>query len=325
MTSTRRTTRTAGRTPPSERQAAVAWAEAVAVRCEGVTRFYRSAAGETHALRGVDAVFDHGTVSAVVGPSGSGKSSLLSVLALREVPDAGQVWLHGAPTVPSTASKRRAWRRRHVTWVPQRATHAVIGHLSVAEHVHQVAAWRNTRVDTGAALASVGLVAAADRLAGVLSGGEQQRLAVLMACLGEARVLIADEPTAELDDDSAALVLELLHHRAASGGCVVVATHDDRVRQRSDRVLLLRHGVLSTDARRGTSAEAVIDSTGRVQLPPEALALFPGSRALIDVLDGEVRFRPRTTTTTAHPGPTPEDSSSAPADTENTPTRGGNT
>lgn len=262
------------------------------VRCEGVTRFYRSAAGETHALRGVDAVFGAGTSSCVVGPSGSGKSSLLSVLALREVPDGGQVWLAGAATVPGTQAQRRRLRRTAVGWVPQRATHALFGHLRAREHVEQVARLRGVDVDADEALAEVGLHARADARPEQLSGGEQQRLAVVLGCLGDPPLLVADEPTAELDDDAAALVLDRLQRSAAAGTCVVVSTHDARVTSRTDRVLLLRHGVLSTDARGGGAAEAVLDSTGRLQLPPEALALFPSGRARVE-LDGDgVRLRP---------------------------------
>lgn len=263
-----------------------------AVRCEGVTRFYRSAAGETHALRGVDARFARGTVSCVVGPSGSGKSSLLAVLALREVPDGGQVWLDGTATVPGSGAARRRWRRRTVAWVPQRATHALLPHLSALEHVSQVAHLRGVRADATAVLEEVGLAARAHARPGQMSGGEQQRLAVVLAGVGDPAVVVADEPTAELDDDAAALVLARLRRGAEAGACVVVSTHDARVTARADRVLLLRHGVLSTDARQGSGAETVLDSTGRLQLPPEALALFPDGRAVVDVLDDQVRLLP---------------------------------
>lgn len=263
-----------------------------AVRCEAVTRFYRSAAGETHALRGVDARFARGTVSCVVGPSGSGKSSLLAVLALREVPDGGQVWVDGHATVPGTGAARRRWRRRTVAWVPQRATHALLPHLSAVEHVRLLARLRGVRVDADAVLEEVGMAARRDARPARLSGGEQQRLAVALGGVGDPPVLVADEPTAELDDDAAALVLDRLRRGAAAGTCVVVSTHDARVTARADRVLLLRHGVLSTDARLGGGAETVLDSTGRLQLPPEALALFPDGRAVVEVGEGEVRLRP---------------------------------
>ncbi|WP_336922181.1 ABC transporter ATP-binding protein [Aquipuribacter sp. SD81] len=274
-------------------------ATAPTVRCEAVTRFYRSPAGETHALRGVDAHFDAGTVSCVVGPSGSGKSSLLAVLALREVPDGGQVWLAGARTVPAPRGARRRWRRDLVAWAPQRATEALLPHLSAADHVRHVA-----RVRPGAAgadpvevLAEVGLADRRRALPARLSGGEQQRLAVALACLGDPPLVVADEPTAELDDDSAALVLARFRRAAAAGSCVVVSTHDARVTTAAERVLLLRHGVLSTDARRGGGAETVIDSTGRLQLPPHALRLFPDGRAVLVVDDAGVRVVP--------PGPRP--------------------
>jgi len=254
-----------------------------AVRCSGLVRIHRSPTGEVHALRGVDATFTRGSLTAVVGPSGSGKSTLLEVLALRERPSGGEVLLGGEPTSGLGAARLRLLRRTHVAWVPQRPTHGLYPHLSACDHLAEVAALRGgDLLDPLDALERVGLAARADARPGALSGGEQQRLVVAMAVTGAPAVLVADEPTAELDDDSAALVLAELERCARLGSCVVVSTHDPRVVAAADRVLLLRHGVLSSEQHQGRSeATSVIDSTGRVQLPPTVLDLFPSGRAVV--------------------------------------------
>jgi putative ABC transport system ATP-binding protein len=257
-----------------------------------VVRIYTTATGETHALRGVDAEFRAGTFTAVTGPSGSGKSSLLQLLALRERPSGGEVEVLGTDLATSSGRAVRRLRRSALAWVPQRPSHAVLGHLTAGEHLRVVARQRGAGADRVAqVLEAVDLSDRAGVRASLLSGGEQQRLAVAAACLGDPAAVVADEPTAELDDDSAARVGTLLAGRAAAGGVVVVATHDARLVARADRVLHLRHGVLSTESS-GGRALAAIDPTGRVQLPPEALALFPTSRASVVVEDGVVRLVP---------------------------------
>lgn len=264
------------------------------VGCARLVRIYPSATGETHALRGVDATFAPGTFTAVTGPSGSGKSSLLRVLALRERPDGGEVQVLG--TDPAAASPRalRRLRRDRLAWVPQRSADAVLTHLTAREHLAVVARQRGGGRDAvDAALAAVALTDRADVRCALLSGGEQQRLAVTSACVGDPGAVVADEPTAELDDASTALVAALLAARAEAGSVVVVATHDARLVGAAGRVLHLRHGVLSTDSS-GGRALAAIDPTGRLQLPPEALALFPGLRAQVVVEADGVRLVPPT-------------------------------
>lgn len=271
----------------------VAESPVVALRCQRLVKMYAAPTGETQALRGVEAAFVVGTVSAVIGPSGSGKSSLLSILALRERQSGGELDVLGEPVSALPVRRLVGVRRKHVAWVAQRPSDSLFPHLTALEQVEQTARLRGRSPDDArAALARVGLEHRAGARLGELSGGEQQRLAVTSAVLAGTRILVADEPTAELDDESAAVVLAELRRCASEGACVVVSTHDDRVVRASDRTLALRHGVLSTESVGSGDALAPIDSSGRLQLPPAALGLFPDGRARV-VVDGDgVRLLP---------------------------------
>ncbi|WP_392542592.1 ABC transporter ATP-binding protein [Oryzobacter telluris] len=264
-----------------------------AAACAGLVRIYPTATGETHALRGVDAEFDAGTVTALMGPSGSGKSTLLALLALRDRASGGEVTVLGRPTSSLRTGDRRRLSRRTIAWVPQRSTDGVFPHLTARQNVEQAARWRGAAHEAGdALLRRLGLQEVEGVLAARLSGGEQQRLAVACACIGTPTLLLCDEPTAELDEETAALVLRELRGAADAGAAVVVATHDPDAVAASDRVVALRHGVVSTERRVGSDAHASIDPTGRVQLPPEALLLFPDRRAVLRVDDGRVVLEP---------------------------------
>ena len=255
-----------------------------AASCARLVKIYPSATGETHALRGIEATFPQGALTAVTGPSGSGKSSLLSVLALRERQSGGELWI-GARAVSGLGARAlRDLRRRGVASVAQRPTHSLFDHLTALEQVEQSARLRGADLaGCRDLLARLGL---AERLRArnrEMSGGEQQRLAVAAAVIGAPGLIVADEPTAELDDESSQLVLAELRRCAGLGSAVVFATHDQRGVAAADRVLHLRYGVVSTEADAGGPATASIDSTGRLQLPPHALALFPGGRAQLVV------------------------------------------
>lgn len=267
------------------------------IRCERLVKIYPASSGETHALRGVEATFSAGTVTAVTGPSGSGKSSLLGILALQERQSGGELWLLGRDVATVRPAALQQLRRRAVAWVAQRPTHSLYRHLSARDMVRQVAELRQADTAGPAAMAAldrVGLAGRAHARTAQLSGGEQQRLAVAAAVVGRPAILIADEPTAELDDASADLVLAELRRCAGDGSCILLASHDARVVAAADRELHLRHGVLSSDQVGDGPAGAAIDSTGRLQLPAAALAMFPTGRAVVEVLDAEVRLRPLT-------------------------------
>lgn len=266
--------------------------EAAAV-CTGVVKIYWTATGEVHALKGIDAVFPAATVSAVVGPSGSGKSSLLRILAGLDRPTAGTVDVAGAELSSMGRGGLRRMRRRHLGYVFQRPAENLIPHLTVAEHVRVAARLRGQRrVAQGDLLERVGIAHRRDRFPHQLSGGEQQRAAFAQAIVGNPALVVADEPTAELDSQSSHDLLELVASLAEERlTTFVVATHDPRLLDTAQRTLHLRHGALEAESVEGGMV-SVIDEAGRIQLPPRALRMFGKRRAVIRVESGEIRITP---------------------------------
>jgi len=255
-------------------------------------QLYAAPTGPTQALRGVDVSVLGGRISAITGPSGSGKSTLLAVLALRERPAGGELRHHGRLVSSLSRRELQRLRRREIGWVAQRPTHSLFPQLDARGQIQQMARLRGVTCDVSAALAEVELTARSSARPATMSGGEQQRLAVAAAGVGPPALLIADEPTAELDDDSAALVLGLLRSRADQGSAVLLATHDARAVAAADTVLRLRHGVLSGEHHAGQARTTSIDGLGRLQLPEEALAMFPGGRVVVTLTDGHVELHP---------------------------------
>ena len=264
-----------------------------ALRAAHLVKIYPSATGETHALRGVDVSFRAGTLSVLMGPSGCGKSSLLSVLALQERPSGGDLWVRGEDVTSVRGGRLRRLRASTLAWVAQRPTHSLVPHLTADEQLSEVARRRGAgRQDREHLLDALGLAHRRRVRADLLSGGEQQRLAVAAALVGGTPIVVADEPTAELDDASADAVRVVLRAHVDAGGCVVVATHDPRLLVGADRVLRLRHGVLSSERDSAGVVTVPIDPSGRLQLPREALGLFPGERAVVEVRPDGVLLRP---------------------------------
>ena len=130
-----------------------------------------------------------------------------------------------------------------------------------------------------------------DHLPRQLSGGEQQRLAMAQAVVGRPTLVVADEPTAELDSASGRALLDTVIELAASGIAFVIATHDPQVVEEADSTLYLRHGAVEAESIQAR-ALSVIDAAGRIQLPPEALKLFPDRRAKLTFDGDEVRITP---------------------------------
>src|SRR5918996_4570854 len=198
-----------------------------AARCRGIEKVYRRATGATHALRGIDAEFPRGRLTAVMGPSGSGKSSLLRILSGLDRPTRGTVEIGDVLLSALGPRDRRRFRRQSLAHVFQRASDNLISYLTVAEHF-EVSARLRGRIDDGVSemLEALEIAHRRDNLPHQLSGGEQQRVAFGQAAIGAPELVVADEPSAELDHESAGALLEVMAQIAHLGTAVIVATHD---------------------------------------------------------------------------------------------------
>jgi putative ABC transport system ATP-binding protein len=273
------------------------------VTCAGLVKIYWTPTGEVHALKGIDARFPTAAVSAVVGPSGSGKSSLLRILAAMDRATAGSVSVGGARLDGLSGTRMRQLRRRLLGYVFQRPADNLIPYMNLTEQLMLAARLRGMPRRRAAAqldelLGALGVGDRRHHLPRQLSGGEQQRVAFARAVIGDPPLVVADEPTAELDADSGAALLTTVRALTVRGTAFVVATHDQAVVQAADRTLYLRHGAVEAEATRpeaearGQERLSVIDDAGRVQLPPEALKLLGGRRARIGVEGGRVWIEP---------------------------------
>jgi putative ABC transport system ATP-binding protein len=217
-----------------------------ALEFHDVFRIYRSGPVETVALRGLDLRVEPGELVALFGPSGSGKSTALQLAAGLDEPSAGDVRALGRSLGRLPEEELAGYRAHDVAIVFQSGN--LWPQLSAAENV-RVALRLADRPDepgrTGKALDAFGLGGRTDQRAGSLSGGEQQRVAIAAAAAREARLVFADEPTAELDERNEEIVLEALGQlRDDFGSTIVLVTHSPRVADAADRVLELRDGRL---------------------------------------------------------------------------------
>jgi len=211
-----------------------------AVHARSLYRFYRSGDEETLALQGVTLQVRPGELVAVTGPSGSGKSTLLTCLAGMDDPDGGSVHVDGHRISHQPERVRTRLRARLVGILFQQAN--LLEHLTVAQNVALVHGLTRRRDDTHAALATVGLDHRAGAYPSELSGGEVARAGLAVALANDPAVLLADEPTGELDGTTEARVLDLLAATARRGTAVVVASHSPAVAATADRVVRLDDG-----------------------------------------------------------------------------------
>jgi putative ABC transport system ATP-binding protein len=215
---------------------------APALECRDLYRFFRTGDVETLALRGVSMTAWSGEVLAIVGPSGSGKSTLLSCLAGLDEPAGGTVWVEGQRLTHRSETQRAATRVRSIGVLFQ--TNNLVAHLTVAQNIEVARRLRSDGRLTVDVLDQVGLSARAHAYPAELSGGEAARAALAVALANDPAVLLADEPTGELDGVTERVVLDLLRDRAARGCAVVVVTHNPTVVASADRVVTLHEGAV---------------------------------------------------------------------------------
>jgi putative ABC transport system ATP-binding protein/macrolide transport system ATP-binding/permease protein len=230
---------------PAFRTTAPEFDDGPAAVCRDVVKTYRTATESVTALDGVTLSIPRAQVTVVVGPSGSGKSSLLRLLACIDRPDSGEVSIAGRRVDALRARARRGLRRRQVAYLFQRPGENLLPYLDTAAQIRLAAALRGTRLtedEVRDLLARLGLESRADHRPGQLSGGEQQRLAVACGVVGGPALIVADEPTAELDTAAAERVLTAMEDLASSGVGFVLSSHDPRVMAIADGFVRLDHG-----------------------------------------------------------------------------------
>jgi putative ABC transport system ATP-binding protein len=215
------------------------------IRLERLIKIFFTEQVETHALSEISLEIDRGEYVSIAGPSGCGKSTLLSILGLLDSPTEGAYWLNGNPCAELSGSERARIRNREVGFIFQ--SFNLIGDLSVYQNVELPLIYRRIkpsvrreRVTT--ALERVGMAHRAKHIPSQLSGGQQQRVAVARAVAGEPSILLADEPTGNLDSTSGQSVMDLLSELHGQGSTICMVTHDSRYASHAQRTIYLFDG-----------------------------------------------------------------------------------
>jgi putative ABC transport system ATP-binding protein len=235
--------------------------EASAMRLRGLVKHYRTAAGLVRAVDGIDLDVEPASSLAIVGPSGCGKSTLLGLVGALEPPTGGQVWVGDVEVSSLSAPRRAEFRRTHIGFVFQ--SYDLLPFLTAAENVAFQLALQEEADDGRRSrdlLDALGLAEHADKLPDQLSGGQRQRVGIARALVHRPSLILADEPTGELDSENSAAVMDLLlDFQRSSRSTLIVVTHDPDVAGRLGRIVGLRDGSLAVDSSRtllGAAADA---------------------------------------------------------------------
>ena len=282
------------------------------ILCSELVRIFTAQGIEVQALQGLELRVERGEMVALVGASGSGKSTLLTILAGLDTPTAGSARVAGHDLVTMRGQERLEYQRRSVGFVWQQSARNLLPYLSAAENVgmaHAVAGVvpRGQRAAATDELLELLTVAdVADRRPDQLSGGQRQRVAIAVALANGPRVLLADEPTGELDESTSADVLAAMETvNKERGVTTLIVTHDPAVSEHVDRTVRIRDGRTSTETLRSTHVDAegrsvriaeeyaVLDRAGRMQLPAEfTAALALRERVRLSLESDRVEVRP---------------------------------
>jgi putative ABC transport system ATP-binding protein len=293
--------------------------------CDNLVKIYKMADLEIVALQGLDLVVEEGELMALVGPSGSGKSTLMNILGGLDRPSAGRVTVDGRDLLKLSESRLNKYRREEVGFVWQQPSRNLIPYMSAQENVMLPmivtgVSGRERRRRANELLEAVGLGQRKGHRLAELSGGEQQRVAIAVALANYPRLLLADEPTGEVDSTMAQEILGALRSlNRELGVTMLIVTHDPRIASEVDRVIAIRDGRTSTETTRqvlaplleGEAGEngdgldqeleheilyeelVVLDGAGRLQIPRDYLEeLRIGDRARVELTDEGILIRP---------------------------------
>ena len=259
-------------------RAKVSYGDDALVVCDRLVRIYAADGIEVQALQGLDLLINPGELTAMVGASGSGKSTLMNILAGLDAPTAGTVKVAGRDLAAMSARERLNYRRDVVGFIWQQTSRNLLPYLTASQNV--ITPMRFARIGRRARnaraaelLGVLGISHCADRRPDQMSGGEQQRTAIATALANKPDLLLADEPTGELDSATAQDVFAALQTANSElGATVLVVTHDPAVSSQVRRTIAIADGRTSTETLRHSEADhaveyAVLDRAGRLQLP----------------------------------------------------------
>jgi putative ABC transport system ATP-binding protein len=215
------------------------------IKLDGLKKVFLTDEVETHALAGIHLEIKNGEYVAIAGPSGCGKSTLLSILGLLDTPSHGEYLLNGRAVQSLSLSERARTRNREIGFIFQ--SFNLIGDLTVFENVELPLTYRGMKASerkerSNAALERVGMAHRAKHLPSQLSGGQQQRVAVARAVVGQPLILLADEPTGNLDSKNGEMVMDLMRELHRGGATICMVTHDPRYAAHADRSIHLFDG-----------------------------------------------------------------------------------
>jgi len=285
------------------------------VLCENLVRIYKVADLEVVALQGLDLAVERGEIMAIIGNSGSGKSTLLNIIGGLDRPSAGRILVDGRELLKMGDADMVCYRRDTVGFVWQSNARNLVPWLTARENVELPMLVGHRPGRTARAKELLELVGLGHRAASrlvQLSGGEQQRVAIAIGLANSPKVLLADEPTGEVDTAVAMRLLDVLREaRDAYGVTVIVVTHDRRLSRRVDRVVAIRDGRTSSElvqrasyreeldglgrgmGEAGHEEMVIVDRAGRLQIPREYLEeLGIAGRAKVDIEDGRIVITP---------------------------------
>jgi putative ABC transport system ATP-binding protein len=269
------------------------------VVCAGLVHVYTSEQGPVVALRNADLVVEAGEMLAIVGPSGSGKTTLMMLLAGLLQPTAGSVLIGGQDITQLDAASLSRLRATELSLLLQDPLRNLLPYATVSQNIGFAARGARRRGwplrwSTEELVHRMGLGELAGRPVYRLSAGQQNRAAIASALATSPRVLLADEPTGQLDPHSRDMVIAALRDaRELSGATVIVVTHDPAVSEALPRSLAIENGAIGAEGR-GAERYAVVGGSGTIQLPPEVLARYPsGTLLTVDLDAGGIVLRSR--------------------------------
>jgi ABC-type lipoprotein export system ATPase subunit len=278
------------------------------IECSGLFKIYKAADLEVVALRGLELTVQQGEILAIVGASGSGKSTLLNILAGYDAPSAGTIRVGDFDLLQMTNKEVVKYRRHEVGFIWQETSRNLFPYLTTLENVELpmvIAGSPKTERKKRAQdlLNIVGLGDRSNHKPAELSGGEQQRVAIAVGLSNKPPLLLADEPTGELDDQTGKEVLELLNKvNQDLGTTILIVTHDPAIATSVERAIAIKDGKTSTETTREVSYERklngetanteeflLIDTAGSVQIPRDVLNKLSIERKVrVDIKDGKV-------------------------------------